>query len=142
MKKQIGNAQTGRKTKGNNHVKLALGKICWLQSQVAILFLWTQTRKWKRNMRTCLKATLTAYPKYITKHEGNFFNSNLFCFNKNMHILYLITETKSIASSPLQWTRQFRVIDSSGSPSHKHFCFSRMSKYIDLLIIPSFSQIY
>jgi len=42
----------------------------------------------------------------------------------------------------LQWTRQFRVIDSSGSPSLKHFCFSRMSKYTDLLIIQSFSQIY
>jgi len=42
----------------------------------------------------------------------------------------------------LQWTRQFRVIDSSGSPSHEHFCFSRMSRYTDLLIIQSFSQIY
>jgi len=40
----------------------------------------------------------------------------------------------------LQWTRQFRVIDSSGSPSHKHCPFSRMSKYIDLLIILSFPK--
>jgi len=32
----------------------------------------------------------------------------------------------------VQWTRQFRVIDSSGSPSHKHLCVSRMSKYTDL----------
>ena len=31
-------------------------------------------------------------------------------------------------------------IDSSGSPSHKHFCFSRMSKYTNLSIIQSFSQ--
>jgi len=29
-----------------------------------------------------------------------------------------------------------------GSPSHKHFCFSRTLKYTDLLIIQSLSQIY
>jgi len=42
----------------------------------------------------------------------------------------------------VQWTRQFRVIDSSGSPSHKHFCFSRMTKYTNILTIQSVSQIY
>jgi len=36
-----------------------------------------------------------------------------------------------LALARIQWTRQFRVIDSSESPSHKYFCFSRILKYTD-----------
>jgi len=64
---------------------------------------------------------------------------NRSCHNKYLQNFHIWFETFLSALIILQWTRQFRVIDSSGSPSHKHFCFSRMSKYTDLLIIQSFS---
>jgi len=36
----------------------------------------------------------------------------------------------------IQWTRQFRVIDSSGSPSHKHVCFFKNVKVYRFIIYP------
>jgi len=38
----------------------------------------------------------------------------------------------------IEWTRQFRVIDSSGSTLEKYICFSRMIYYFDILIIQSY----
>ena len=36
----------------------------------------------------------------------------------------------------IQWTRHFRVIDSSGSPSHKHFCFFQNIKVCRFINYP------
>ena len=88
---------------------------------------------------------LYKYDKNLT-HASDYTLSDTKNNNNYLIVFHPFTEssllTQQTKFTRLQWTRQFRVIDSSGSPSHKHFCFSRMSKYTDLLIIQSFSQIY
>ena len=73
----------------------------------------------------------TAYVLNMWNIKENIRSSVSFCFDHRIYITLFCLH--------IQWTRQFRVIDSSGSPSHIHFCFFRMPKYTDLLIIQSFS---
>jgi len=44
--------------------------------------------------------------------------------------------SRSDCQLTIQWTRQFRVIDSSGSPSHKHFCFFQNVKVYRFIYYP------